>query len=631
MGELVSYEVLEYLESNGNQYIDTGLPVPSNASFDAAVAVYDAGTSGLMGARSTTSISSASYNLFIINGSVRCDTVGEYNNGLNIAGFALAEPFEIHYTPSKTDINGVSYANVSKADCDKTFYLFNFNNAGAAYSKGTSQRLYWFKMYHGDTLVADLIPVRKNGVCCMYDLCTERFLYNIGSGEFIGGPRVALLKDWLECEYEGQGNGTVVFSSDSYEGIDRRMTVVFKNASESIAVERTVRQEGIRQRFVTSDGKVFCVAEGRFGVLHSSFVPDEPVVETYTRLTYIECTADQYFDSGYVVKETDTIEAYYDAAVESVDKFLYYSTSNQGSVWLSIYSNTGYVRFGQTASKSVSNAAVAHFIKAKKESVTFDVTETALDYKGMPTATLKIFGAINSSGLYNGYKGRCTMIKVSDADGNATMELRPVKRDSDGKVGMLDLIRGDFFISDYEDFIGGNEILIAEGYEIIDRVSCNKDKRFDTGFYGNNTTSIEVMFQRTLTSSAAYLFGCTSGNRLTGYLASNSAYWRYGSAAPTFSIGTLKIYKGVVTPGKTTVDNTSRTFSFSEFTTSYTIPVCGYKASSDTITKTFVGFMYYFRMWHGDTLLLDWYPCKRLSDGVEGFWDCVTQAFVEPV
>ena len=447
----------------------------------------------------------------------------------------------------------------------------------------------------------------------------------------------SVIKQWndggsLTATYEGDGDGSAVFSSDTYEGIDREMSVVFRDAGKTVAHERTVRQEGMRQRFITSDGKVFCVLDGgRFGVLKEGGVEPPTPTETYTRLTYIECTAEQYFDSGYVVNETDTIEAYYDAAIESADKFLYYSTGNQGSVWLSIYSNSGYVRFGQTASKTISNAAIAHFVKAKKESVTFDVTETALDYVGMPTATLKIFGAINSSGLYNGYKGRCMMLKITDADGNVVMELRPVKRDSDSKVGMLDLVSGNFFTSEYDDFVGGNEIRITEGYEIIDRVSCNKDKRFDTGFYGNNTTSIEVMFQRTLTSSAAYLFGCTSGDRLTGYLSSGSGYWRYGSAYPTFATATMKIYKGVVTPGKTTIDNTSKTFSFSEFTTSYTLPVCGYKASSDTITRTFVGFMYYFRMWHGDTLLLDWYPCKRLSDGVEGFWDCITQTFVEPI
>ena len=449
-----------------------------------------------------------------------------------------------------------------------------------------------------------------------------------------------LVKPWndggsLSVAYEGDGDGHAVFSSDAYEGIDRTQIVVFRDGDKSVAVERTVRQEGTRQPFRLAGGGIFRLANGgRFGVLkEGGVVPPTPPtpVETYTRLTYIECTAEQYFDSGYVVKETDTIEAYYDAAVESADKFLYYSTGNQGSVWLSIYSNTGYVRFGHTASKSVSNAAVAHFIKAKKESVTFDVTETALDYAGMPTATLKIFGAISSGELYNGFKGRCTMIRVSDADGNATMELRPVKRDSDGKVGMLDLVRGDFFISDYEDFIGGNEVRITEGYEIIDRVYFNKNKAFDTGYYGNNTTSIDVMFQRTSISAAAYLFGLTQGNRLTGYLSSGAAYWRYGNAYPTFATATLKIYKGVVTPGKTTVDNTSKTFAVNEFTTSAPIPVGGYKSGTNPIIKHYIGYIYYFRMWHGDTLLVDWYPCKRLSDGVEGFWDCVTQKFIEPL
>lgn len=414
------------------------------------------------------------------------------------------------------------------------------------------------------------------------------------------------------------------------EGLDK--TIVVDGVCGDAAAPLTVKHEGMRQRLITSDGKVFCVAGGgRFAVLKVGEIPDEPSVETYTRLTYIEATGEQYFDSGYIVDEGDIIEAYYDAAIEKADKFLYYSTSNQGSVWLSIYNTSGYVRFGQTASQTVSNAAIAHFVKAKKESVTFDVTETQLDYTGMPTSTLKFFGAINSNGLYNGYKGRCTKIKISDADGNVKLELRSVKRDSDSKIGMLDLVSGQFYLSEYDEFIGGNEVRITEGYEIIDRVSCNKDKRFDTGYYGNNTTSIDVMFQRTLTSSAAYLFGCTSGDRLTGYLSSGSGYWRYGSAYPIFSIATQKIYKGVVTPGKTTIDNTSKTFTVNEFTTSYTIPVAGYKASSNTITKHFVGYIYYFRMWHGDTLLLDWHPCKRLSDDVEGFWDCVTQTFVEPV
>ena len=46
------------------------------------------------------------------------------------------------------------------------------------------------------------------------------------------------------------------------------MPVTFKDTSESIVIERTVRQMGKRQRIVTKDGFVFrCTDSGRFGVL----------------------------------------------------------------------------------------------------------------------------------------------------------------------------------------------------------------------------------------------------------------------------------------------------------------------------------------------------------------------------
>ena len=108
-----------------------------------------------------------------------------------------------------------------------------------------------------------------------------------------------LVKQWndggsLSVTYEGSGDGSATFSSDSYEGIDREQSVVFRDDGKTIAVERTVRQEGIRQQFVTSDGLVFRVTQGRFGVLKGEAEPPAPpTTETYTRLTYLESTGTQ--------------------------------------------------------------------------------------------------------------------------------------------------------------------------------------------------------------------------------------------------------------------------------------------------------------------------------------------------
>lgn len=439
---------------------------------------------------------------------------------------------------------------------------------------------------------------------------------------------------YITATYEGSGNGSASISSDVNEGIDRTQSVKVETTDKSVSAELMVSQVGLREVFEPSDGLFVLADGGTYNVLKiGGEQPDTPV-ETYTRLTYIECTAKQYFDSGYVVQETDTIEAYYEAEVASVDKFLYCSSSSQGGVWLSIYSTYAYVRFGNTSSKSINNGAINHYIKVKKNSVVLDVTTTSLSFEGMPSDTLTIFGGVSSSGLYNAFDGKCTMIKITDSEGLVKLELRPVKRDSDGKIGMLDIVSGKFFVNEGNgaDFIGGAELRITDEYELIERVAFNNNIAFDTGYYGNEQTYIDVMFQRTDTSGADYMFGCSSGSRLTGYLTS-SGYWRYGSAAPTFNTNSKKIYVAVVTPTKTTVDGTSSSKNVSEFTTARTIPLGGHKASqtSDTISRTYQGYVYYFRMKHGSEQLLDWFPCRRKSDGLEGFWDCVTQSFVEPI
>lgn len=360
----------------------------------------------------------------------------------------------------------------------------------------------------------------------------------------------------------------------------------------------------------------------------------ENIIDTYTRLTYIECTGAQYINTNYVVQEDDIIEmSYISTSTTSADKALFGVADNDNGIWTTIYSRTAYVRFGNTESTKVTDASSRYKVSLQSGSVIIDDLTESLTLEVMPTIPLYVFASNNNDRTVNMY-GYCRSMgfKITKASGEVVMDLKPCKRDSDGKIGMIDVISGRFFASEGDaDFIGGNEVRITEDYEIIDRVYFNKNKAFDTGYYGNNTTSIDVMFQRTSTSAAAYLFGLTQGNRLTGYLSSGAAYWRYGNAYPTFATATLKIYKGVVTPGKTTVDDTSKTFTVNEFTTSDPIPVGGYKSGTNPITKHYIGYIYYFRMWHGDTLLIDWHPCKRLSDGVEGFWDCVTQTFIEPI
>lgn len=69
----------------------------------------------------------------------------------------------------------------------------------------------------------------------------------------------------LTATYEGSGDGSAIFTSDTNEGIDREMTVTFEGGG--ISVERVVKQEGKRLRFRCKDGLFLLKNGGTFNVL----------------------------------------------------------------------------------------------------------------------------------------------------------------------------------------------------------------------------------------------------------------------------------------------------------------------------------------------------------------------------
>lgn len=75
-----------------------------------------------------------------------------------------------------------------------------------------------------------------------------------------------LVKPWndggsLSVAYEGDGDGSAVFSSDVAEGLDREMIVVFRDGGRTVAVERKVKQVGMREMFRGCD-EDFIPADG---------------------------------------------------------------------------------------------------------------------------------------------------------------------------------------------------------------------------------------------------------------------------------------------------------------------------------------------------------------------------------
>ena len=422
-----------------------------------------------------------------------------------------------------------------------------------------------------------------------------------------------LVKPWdnggsLSVAYTGSGDGSAVFSSTENTGAERQMVVSFIDASRNVVVTRVVRQAA---KSITE--------------------------ETYTRLTYIECNGKQYINTGYIIQEDDVIEMnYISTSTTSADKALYGCYDENGNIWFLIYSNTGYVRFGSSASVSITNARMSYKLTMKKSSVTTDRGGSATpDFGGLPQVPLYLFARNNkdtSVGMY-GYC-RCLSFSIKNGSGEIVRDMWPCKRDSDGAIGMIDLVSGQFYANEGsgDDFIAGGEARMGEGYEAIPYVTFSKNKLYDLGIV-NSTYTLEVMFARSEKSTMDYLYGCVTSPHtatVSAYLSSAGA-WRFGSSYKAINTIDTIIHRMIIKNGKTEFDFASGTFTKATFTTPNTVVLGGYRKASGSLTKTYQGKVYYFRITEGDTSIIDYYPCKRISDGVEGFWDCVSQTFIEPL
>lgn len=443
---------------------------------------------------------------------------------------------------------------------------------------------------------------------------------------------------YITATYEGSGDGSAIISSDINEGIDRVQTLTVQTTNGLVEEKVLVSQEGLRQPFGLSGGGVFRIAGGgRFGVLKVGEPIEPPTpLETYTRLTYIECNGSQYINTGYVVQEDDVIEMMYiSTSTTSADKALYGCYDDNGNIWFSIYSNTGYVRFGSSASASITNARMTYKLTMKKSSAVLDSGKSATpNFVGLPQVPLYLFARNNKStgvGMY-GYC-RCLGFSIKKSSGDLVMDLKPCKRDTDGAVGMLDLVSGQFFAGEGDaELIAGAELNMSADYEAIDYVTFSKNKLYDLGIV-KSTYELEVMFARSEKSTTPYLYGCVTSPHtatVSAYLSSGGA-WRFGSSYKGLSTNNTFINRVIISNGKTNFNFTSGTFTKSTFTTPDTVVLGGYRGASGPLTKNYQGKVFYIRITEEDTPIIDYYPCKRLSDDVEGFWDCVSQTFIQPM
>ena len=175
---IVKYIELKFIEGTGTQWIDTKI-IPVNANYKAEICYQ------------STKIATSSSESFIFGYWLESGQSGGWRAGIaknTLTNTGVGFTFDNTVATKKTiaTSSGATAYNSSQSP-----YLFSQNYKNTANTVADGQyRLYYCKMWNGNTLVRDFIPCKYYNNIGLWDKVSETFFANSGTGEFIAGSEV---------------------------------------------------------------------------------------------------------------------------------------------------------------------------------------------------------------------------------------------------------------------------------------------------------------------------------------------------------------------------------------------------------------------------------------------------------
>ena len=172
-----SHTKLESLSVDGNCYFDTEILPDQNTNTKAKWNL-QSGTTYIAGARDDNYKFgySCTDNFYAVRGTGNSPAKpASYWNGdwiINQTGVS----YQFGDTTVATDA-------IDSFKLSSPYYLGNMSKNSAPAGTGVVGKIYYAQIYSGDTLVADMIPVKKSdGTLCLYDKVRKKYIYNAGTG-----------------------------------------------------------------------------------------------------------------------------------------------------------------------------------------------------------------------------------------------------------------------------------------------------------------------------------------------------------------------------------------------------------------------------------------------------------------
>lgn len=192
-----AYIPLNYIQSTGTQYIDTGVyptqltEVEYRCAVTGSVANVD---SHLFGSR--LSASSEAFDLAYMNTTPNGiekfrfvhGTITTQETTTSVTATQLKNPHTYYMSGTSFKVDGVEKMSFTTTSFTGTYslWLFGVNNAGSLHNQVRAQRVYKCIIWDNGVLVRDLYPAlrKSDNKPGMYDRITKQFFVNQGTGEF---------------------------------------------------------------------------------------------------------------------------------------------------------------------------------------------------------------------------------------------------------------------------------------------------------------------------------------------------------------------------------------------------------------------------------------------------------------
>lgn len=428
VGVSETYTPVEYIESTGVQYIDTGidaLDILQNFKLVEEAQYSTASTRQQFGVVNYVS-GTSSENLYLVPISI-------YENNFFVQmksseGAIVTSADTNLHTFITDNVNGkasvdsteVSFAVSTTSTTHRNIFLFARNLNGTA-DLFCNKKVYSTKIYNGNTLIRDFIPVLdENNIACLFDKVENKFYYNKGTGSFIAGSTTG------EPVSIGSKAKKIV---NAYVGVD----AVF-----------------------------------------------EPV-------EYIESNGYQCIDTGIVVNNNTKIETEASFPPTTSFSFLFgtHSTGGSSDEYAFTNTDTGLYRsdYGGnrvTFPSGTDLTSKTTIIKNGADTTVGTTTITNTPSTFTTTYPLYIFGINEGGAPLNLASCKMYSFKIYENGNDLTMNLIPVLDKTSNKYCLFDLVSNKPYYSSLSDFSGGNSI----GANDIE--AHNLSRRILKGYVGVN-------------------------------------------------------------------------------------------------------------------------------------------------